>query len=185
MAESLSRISQWLNEDDTKHHFDKEKGLIAFGTKGDVQTGHFIRIKEEGKMFTWQVQLQVDDGNFSVPEDHKHILVLLKYLLHENYTTKFGCWEYDSEDGDIRYAVEIPLEDAKMTQEQFKRICSLMFSNVDTMMNKVLQICETGEVPKEEDRMAKLAEQLKAAMDRGELAPKKEASSVIDIDDGI
>lgn len=149
MAFRLEDISRWLDEDNTKHQYIKEKELIVFGAEGHVQTGHFIRSKEDGELLDYQVQLRVNDENLTVPQDHKHILVLLKYLLRQNYITKFGCWEYDYTDGDIRFLVEIPFEDATMTQKQFKRITSLMFGNVDTMMGNILKILQNGEMPED------------------------------------
>ncbi len=142
MGMSLETISKWLDEDDTKHHHDQEKEVIIFGAKGDVQTIHFIRLREEGELFDYQVQIRVDDENLVVPSDHTNINKLLQYLLHKNYVTKFGCWEYDYTDGDIRFSVEIPLEDGSLTQKQFNRITSMMYTNVDTMCKEILDLLE-------------------------------------------
>lgn len=164
MAMDLQTISGWLDEDGVNHQVIEDKDLIVFGAKGDVQTSHWIRLKEDGEMFSYQVQLRVDDDNYAVPTGHKNELILLRYFLHENYTTKFGCWEYDYNDGDIRFSVEIPLEDGKITQNQFKRICSLTFGNVDTMMSKVQDILETGEIPEDDDSSEDL---LRKLLERG------------------
>ena len=174
MGMDLKTISQWLTEDDTKHRYDEEKGVIVFGAQGDVRTAHFIRLKEEGEMLSYQVQILDEEAdNIAVPEDHEHIVVLMKYLLKENYDTKFGCWEYDHNDGDLRYSVGFPLEDATLTQKQFTRISGLMYRDVDTMMSKILKILETGEVPEDEsesnDLLKKLA--LLKAIEDGKVDP--------------
>lgn len=172
MAMDLKIISNWLKEDDTKHHLDEDEGLIVFGAQADVQAAHFIRLRESGELFVYQVQIRKDDENFVVSQDHQHINVFLKYLLHENYTTKFGCWEYDYTDGDIRYSVEIPLEDGEITQKQFKRIISMMFSNVDTMASNILKVLETGEMPDKEsgEEMLKKLLLMRQLMEDGDMA---------------
>lgn len=192
MAMNLQTISRWLDEEDTNHHYDEEKGLIVFGAKGDVQTSHWIRLKEDGEMFSYQVQLRVGDENFSVPKGHKNELVLLQYLLHENYTTKFGCWEYDYTDGDIRFSVEIPLEDSELTKKQFERINSLTRGNVDTVMGKIESVLETGEIPDDSESTDDLLKKLLLlkAMEEGLIgddksSKKKPNADDIDDDDGI
>ncbi len=163
MKTGLKTISRWLDEDKTNHHMDEEKNLIVFGATGDVQTGHFIRLREDGDLFVYQIQMREEDNsNKQIPANHKHILELLKYLLRENYNTKFGCWEYDYNDGDIRYSIEIPLEDAEMTQKQFERITSLAYRNVDTMMSNINKLLETGEIPENDDSASDMIKQLMA-----------------------
>lgn len=193
MAMNLKTISEWLDEEETRHQLIEEKDLIVFGAQGDVQTSHWIRLKEDGDMFNYQIQLRKGDENYMVPNDvsDDKLLVLLKYLMYENYTTKFGCWEYDHTDGDIRFAIEIPLEDGELTKKQFERIFSLSVGNVDTMMAKIETVLETGEFPEEEDssdKLMALLERLKDSIDdedeSSSRSPKKK-SIAYDDDDGI
>ena len=100
-------------------------------------------------------------GMFDVSMDHEHIQLLLPQLLYANYQTKFGTWEYDPSDGDIRFAIEIPLEDAHMTQKQFRRIMSGV-STALKAQKKFKTIIKTGEVP--EDDSDEAAEMLKKLM---------------------
>lgn len=204
MAMDLSTISKWLDDDNTKHELREDKDLIVFGAEANIQTGHFIRLIENGEMFNYQVQIRANDKNLAVPYDHPHIDVLLKYLLHKNYTTKFGSWEYDYTDGDLRFSVEIPLEDGEITQKQFKRISFLMFRNVDTMGKEILAILETGELPEDDTSSDDLLKKLllmrmmeDGGLDKllGDVAidedspkkPKKSSKSkkIVDEDDGI
>ena len=152
MAITLNEISRWLEEDDTKHQVKEEKDLIVFGAQGDVKTAHFIKLRENGDMFKYEIQMLDEEQNmFKVDKNHQYIQTILEYLLYENYNTKFGCWEYDYNDGDLKYTIEIPLEDATMTQKQLKRISSLAFGDVDTMFNNITKILKTGEMPEDDD----------------------------------
>ena len=77
---------------------------------------------------------------------------LFSHLLFLNYKTKFGTWEFDPSDGDIRLAVEIPLEDALMTEKQFLRIKDFMVQNGDTHADEILHILKTGEAPEDDSK---------------------------------
>jgi hypothetical protein len=96
----------------------------------------------------------LDDNKkpLDVAKDHKYLCVLLPQLLYYNYMTKFGTWEYDPSDGDLRFAIEIPLEDATMTEGQFRRIMSMMETSLEQVAN-IKHILKTGQIP--EDEIAK------------------------------
>jgi len=106
MAVTLKEISEWLKNDDTKHKPNEEKDLIYFGAHGDVQTAHFIKLIEDGNIFQYEIQMMDEEQNmFEIDKNHQYIQTILEYLLYKNYNTKFGCWEYDYTDGDLKYGV--------------------------------------------------------------------------------
>lgn len=155
MAVSIEEIANWLEEEDISFQVKKEKELIFFGARSDssdtaVRTGHFIRTKEEGKMFSYEVQIRKNDENWAIDPEHPYIETILKFILRENYSSKFGCWEYDYTDGDIKFCVEIPLEDAPMTKEQFSRITSMTMGTLDKMAKQLDVVYETGKIPEED-----------------------------------
>jgi len=164
MAFTLEQISTWLTEKETKHKHDKEKELIIFGTgNGETHQSHFIRAREDGELFDWGMQLLDADLNNMKIADNEYSAKILSHMLYMNFSTKFGTWEFDPSDGDIRLQVEIPLEDALMTQKQFSRIYGFMTKNGQEGADAIRHIMKTGEVPddtKEEDMIAKLEEML-------------------------
>ncbi len=160
MSTNLKTISKWLDERELKHSYDKEREVITFGIKDNVQTYHFIRLLEDGDMFSYQIQLIDDNMMVQIPQNHQYIDTILKYLLKKNHSIKFGCWEYNFEDGDIRYAIEIPLEDADMTERQFERVLTLSINDVDLMFKGVLDILKTGEMPEEKDESFEMLKKL-------------------------
>lgn len=163
MSMEIEAISEWLNNREIKHSLDKEENLIYFGAGGAVQTAHYIRVVENGEFFIYQIQLVQDNGYLNVDKEHKSLLPLLQYLMRENYIKKFGSWEYNYENGDIRFSIEIPFEsDGYLTENQFNRICSLTFFDVDNIAQNILKILETGEMPIEEDILEIFSKKLKS-----------------------
>ena len=165
MAITLEQISTWLNEKETNHKHDTDKEVIIFAA-GDSETtqSHFIRATENGEMFKWQMQLLDSDLNNIMIKDSQYLLTILSHILYMNYTTKFGTWEFDPSDGDIRLVVEIPLEDALMTQKQFSRIYGFMTRNAQEGADAVRSVLKTGKVPLDSDEAAKKIAELEAML---------------------
>lgn len=165
MAVTLTEISGWIDQLELKYDLKDDK-IVFFSGEESSANMHVIKAKEEGCIFEWSMGIVNDekDGIFNVKE-HEHLSTLLTYLLQVNYQTKFGTWEYDPTDGEISLKVEIPLEDAKMTFNQFKRICSLTMDTEEYTQN-IKKILETGEMPEsQEDEMMQM---LKALLARAE-----------------
>ena len=180
MAVTLEEIAGFLTNMDLKHDYQKEKERIILAAgDADITTTHFIRAKEDGDIFEWQMQILDENRDVLSVKDHQHAGKALSHLLYLNYQTKFGTWEYDPSDGDVRLAIEIPLEDALMTQKQFKRISSLMLGNSSAHVKEILNILKTGEAPQDESKEDLMA-QLEAM-----LAQLKGGSSSESSDDGI
>ncbi len=173
MAVTLEEISGWLDQLELKYDMKDEK--IVFFLDDDNSTKmHVLKAKEEGCLFEWNMRIVNDeqDGVFKVKE-HEYLSTLLAYLLQINYQTKFGTWEYDPKDGEINLNVEIPLEDAKMTFNQFKRICSLTLDTYEFTDN-IKKILETGEMPKnQEDELLEMFQAM-LAMAKKELEAETE-----------
>jgi len=165
MAVTLEEIAGWLEKQEFKHKVEDEKIILMTGNE-DHTNIHVIKAKDDGRIFEWKMNIVDEEKKeqFKVKE-HKYLPKLLSYLLQINYQTKFGTWEFDPKDGEIAFNVEIPLEDAVMTFEQFKRICSLTMDTSEYTDN-IRLILETGE-PKEDNSEAELMarlEQLLAAV---------------------
>ena len=150
MAVQLEEIAGFLDNAELKYKHDEEKELILLISSDEDSTySHFIRAKEDGDIFEWQMQILDDNMEALDIKDHKYVGKVLSHLLFLNYKTKFGTWEFNPNNGDIRLTVEIPLEDALMTEKQFKRIMSLMFSDADEHADQISHILKTGEIPEE------------------------------------
>ena len=169
MAVTLQEIAGWLEEQEFK--FQQEDEKIIMMTGGDDNTNfHVIKARDEGKIFEWKMSIVDEEKKDQLKvKEHKHLLPLLTYLLQINFQTKFGTWEYDPADGEIALNVEIPLEDATMTFNQFKRICTLTMDTSEYTEN-IASILETGAVKEgaSTDEMLAMLEGMLEELKRGE-----------------
>jgi len=161
MAMTLQEISDKLTNIGFNHSYEKEDEIIlSKGTSSGESLALFIRLNEDGEFFDMSSRLLDNDG-FLKTKGTKHLQVLMAYLLQRNFDTKFGTWEYDSEDGTISFAVEIPLEDNDLTEKQLKRITGIMISAGDEAKN-IKHILANGSLPLEGDEAAKKIAELEA-----------------------
>lgn len=152
MAVTLDEIKEFIESHDLKYHDDQENEMIVLVTGDEDSTyTHFLRARDDGDIFEWQMQILDENNNMLRVKEHPYLRELLVQLLYLNYNTKFGTWEYDPSDGDVRLAIEIPLEDAKMTQKQFDRIAGYMFGTANNDAEGIMEILETGKVSRDDD----------------------------------
>jgi len=164
MAMSIKEISAVLDEIDFNHKLDEEDDLIySAGGNSENTLAFFIRARENGELFDMLARLLDDNRDQIDAKGSAHTNVLMSYLLLRNYQTKFGTWEFDSEDGTISFAVEIPLEDNNLTKKQLKRIVNLMMSAGEEAGN-IKHILAHGKLPLEGDDAAKKIAELEAML---------------------
>jgi len=157
MAVALQEISSWLDNADVSHEVLNDDNKIVFGiSNGETNKGIAIELEENGKVFQLYVNLLDEHGKIVKIKDHQHEAKVWSHILSLNYKTKFGTWEYDPTDGEIRCAIEIPLEDATMTEKQFKRIFGYVTKDAQDGFDAILKILETGEVPDDLDDFKEL-----------------------------
>lgn len=164
MAVTLEQIGTWLKESEIKFEHNAEKEVIVFVMSSEESSqAHFIRAREDGELFDWAMQLLDSNRDNINIKENQYSAKVLSHMLYMNYQTKFGTWEFDPSDGDIRLQVEIPLEDAVMTTKQFKRILGFMRKNGQEGADQIRHIMKSGALPEdnsEEEMIAKLEEML-------------------------
>lgn len=153
MAVTLQEVSNWLDNQNLKHEVIEEKSMIMTSMTGKNHTiGIKIELAEDGEMFQMYSNILIDDElNILKIKDHENSSLVFQHILKINYDEKFGTWEYDSTDGEVRFAVEFPLEDASMTEKQFLRVFGHV-ANSDEKFGVILDILETGEIPEEDTK---------------------------------
>lgn len=182
MAITLQEIAKYLEAEEFNYKLDAEREVIVTGVAKNGQSGAlYIRMKENGEMFSLEMEPLKDDtsGHFDVSVNHPHLMLLLQQMLYANYQTKFGSWEYDPSDGDLKFTVELPVEDGTITLKQFHRIVSGAFTALDSQA-AFKKILETGKVPAEESQEEKAIALLKAMLAQAKASADKKSSGESD-----
>jgi len=189
MAVKLEEIVEYLENMNYnfKHKIKEDDEYIRFNTSDDDSShAHFIRARDDGSIFEWKMLILNEDKIFKI-KNHKHSGLVRIHLLYLNYKTKFGTWEMDPNDGEIRLMVEIPLEDALMTENQFKRIKGFMVRDGDSHADEIHTILETGKLPydnEEEDEVIVKVEAMLAKLN-DEASADSSVADDLDDDEGI
>ena len=164
MAMTLKEISAILDEIEFKHSLKEEDEMIfSGGGSSENRLGFFITTPEDGEIFEMDARPLDANSDFIKAKEHKHVNVLMSYLLLRNYQTKFGTWEFNPESGIVRLMVEIPLEDNNLTKTQLNRIVKMMLS-CSKEAGEIKHILEHGSLPLDGDEAAKKIAELEAML---------------------
>ena len=153
MSVTLEQITTYLDNTELKykHYEEQEVIVLMLGNENSIYS-HYIRTRDNGDIFEWQMQILDDEMKNLNIKDHQYTEKVLSHILYLNYKTKFGTWEFNPENGDIRLAVEIPLEDALMTEKQFKRVMGLMLNDGHDHAKQIAHILNTGKTPEDDSQ---------------------------------
>ncbi|MEB3829443.1 hypothetical protein [Phormidium sp. CCY1219] len=145
MATSLAQIAQYLDNVQWRYQIDRSQSRIHTRVKAQHVERFCITIEllEEGKFF----QIYAPRLLSGVAQ-HPHRELIFRTLLSLSWRTKMLKWEYDAIDGEVRASIELPLEDAPLTQAQFSRILSGFVQLVDRVaMPRIQAVMATGTDP--------------------------------------
>lgn len=67
--------------------------------------------------------------------------------IRKTFEKKLCFYDYDHRDGEIRMLLDLPLEDARLTERQLKRIVQSMLRLIDTNDEAIRGAVERGELP--------------------------------------
>lgn len=148
MATSCEEIKAFLDEMELSYKHNEEKNYIAtgFGTKNYRDEDNenscpvIIKIEENGEF------LKVFSPKLYQYKDGPHKRAVFQSCLMVCYQTKMIQYEYDEEDGEVRAIIEFPLEDAKLTKNQFKRILLGLIRIIDDYDKAIRTAIETGKI---------------------------------------
>lgn len=161
---SLQEISDIFTEIGWKHELHQDDEVIISAGGNDSSTlGLFTRMREDGEMFDMAGRLLDNEMKQINAKGNQYTTELMAYLLLRNYQTKFGTWEFDHTDGTISFAVEIPLEDNKLTKKQLQRIVNIMNSS-GKEADDIKSILATGKPSLDGDEAAKRIAELEAML---------------------
>ncbi len=182
MAIELSQVTDWLDSKGLRYKQAEQHPAAVHLMFGDDDFDGYVKIEleEDGELIQFYCNQIVDSAPLRV-KDHEHELHVLKHLLDLNYQEKFGTWEVDPSDGEVRFAVEIPLEDNTLTEKQFMRMLGRTLKTQENF-EQINQILETGELPggdeSEAELLMKLLKMLEEAKAKSGKADKADEDGI-------
>ena len=103
-------ITCFLDEDDWKYKFDREKEVIKTGLSLNGKMKHvdiMFDLRDDKYLLYFVCPLSVDE------DERAEMRVLLNRI---NYGIMFGCFEMDDEDGEIRFRYPVDCDDLLPSQ---------------------------------------------------------------------
>ena len=157
MAITLTDLSQHLDGRNWKYKMLADRQVILTGVAGQNvdHIGIAMQLSEDGEFLQFQALdlLPVKDSVFKG--------VIFQTLLTLNYQTKLVKFEYDPIDGEVRAAIDLPLEDGGLTSQQFERCLTYLITVVDRLaMPRLKEVLATGNDPGQRGRGKMLAESM-------------------------
>ena len=151
--EIADKIIQYLEDNEYKYGYDEEKGIIksGFSTSGKIGSLNYVfDIREEHYVVYVFIDLHADE---------KIRKEVAEYLTRANYGIRFGNFELDMNDGEIRYKVAVDCDHINLSREivetsvnapfaMFNRygehLCRVIFG-LETAKEAITQADETEE----------------------------------------
>jgi hypothetical protein len=165
MATTIVQIARYLNNRSWKHEVDEENCRIFTGVKSET-INHLmivIQLQEDGKF----IQFYTPDILSGIQE-HEYRELIFRTLLSLSWSTKMVQWEYDLTDGEVRAAIEFPLEDVPLTERQFNRCLNSLIHLVDSVaMPRIKEVMTTGIDPEERELGERMLLMLQETMPAG------------------
>ena len=143
-------IEKGLQENDWKYHWDDGgRGHLWFGASGrngDYKGVFFAR--EEQQIATLFVLLPV-----KVPEGRRK--EVMEYLTRANFGLSIGNFEFDMDDGEIRYKISIDVEGGTLACSMVSNMLNAAFSTVDRYYPGLMSVIYGNGIPAAVVREAK------------------------------
>lgn len=156
MATNLAQICQFLDNRQLNYQQMVNQPYILTGVTTQTRERFAITIKlsEQGRCLKLRAPqlLQV--------KDHVFMGLFFRAIAHLAYSVKLARFQYNPMDGEVRAAVEFPLEDAPLTEQQFNRCLDSLVKLLDSSLPRLRTILASGYDPGQRV----LAEQIWEAM---------------------
>lgn len=93
-------VKKFLEEDEWNYSFDDETGLFRFDLRirSKIQKINYVIDVHKDEIITYGISPIAAD-----PDDSECMVQMAKFICYTNYGIKNGCFEFDFEDGEIRF----------------------------------------------------------------------------------
>lgn len=123
-----NQVHLWFGTDHYRDH-DGDHDLLVL-----------INIEDDGNLLT-----ALAPGVYNA-KDCAFRGALFNALLQLQYRNRLGAYEYDADDGEIRYKVDLPVKSATVTPDQFHWAVTNVPSIIDMYDPVVREVMKTGKI---------------------------------------
>lgn len=157
MAIKLDLIEKYLYSLDLKYEKINEETINLSVSNNNDKVLIFIILHDDGEYLEVRTFKHLDDLLAEASEEKR--VDLLKWMLENNYKTKFGTWEYNPENHQHHITIEHIIADGSLIEKQFTRIFNIICSSINHIpeMKKILGVAG-GLSEKEKKRQELLAQ---------------------------
>jgi hypothetical protein len=157
MATTLPFIAHCLEQRGWKYNFDAENSRVITGVKAENVDNFAISIQlsENGEF------VQFVAPQLLAVKDCLYKGLLFQTMLAISWEVKMLRFEYDPTDGEVRASIELPIEDAHLTECLFNRCLSGLIQLVDSIaMPRLNAVLATGVDPGRKNVAAQLLDRM-------------------------
>lgn len=143
MSITIDRLKSLLDGQDVRYFQDPHRPVVLANFAGIFGS--------------YQVVFQIDlDGRFllirtlgygSCPKDHPHCQAVLQVLGNLDYQMRITKWGWDPADGEIVACVDVWLEDASVTETQFRQWLAVFLPSIDIAHHRIAEALSSGVDP--------------------------------------
>lgn len=114
-------VTEFLNEDDRHFSFDESRGIFRFvlRLKGKLKNINYIVDIKDDEYLVYAISPPGADK-----DDAKMMVNMAEFICRANYGLKMGNFEFDFNDGEVRFKVHVLCNGITPTAEMIKRSIS-------------------------------------------------------------
>jgi hypothetical protein len=155
MSTTLEHCKQYLDHRQWTYQTHDQTLLTSVTLPNHQTLPLVIRVSENGEY------LQLQAPQLYEIKEHHYKGIIFQSIASIQYQYKLLRLEYDIRDGEIRAAIELPLEDTELSQRQFDRcLDSLIYLTTQIVQPRLNAILASGEDPGTVALAQQLLEQL-------------------------
>lgn len=148
MATTINQVAKYLSKANLKfkHEAEHDRIYLAFDTDTYVDTHGrkqmvvYLELKESGEF------LRVFVPNCYLYRNGPHEEAVFQSCLIAGWRSKMVRFQRDPQDGEIRASIDVPLEDAKLTQAQVNRYIAAMTEVIERYHPMIQGAIDTGRI---------------------------------------
>lgn len=111
-TELADRVKDWLDDQEFNYDFDAEEGIVRYGltlNNSKLSELHYVIRIQQDKILFYAI------CDVHVAEEYR--IATAEFLCRANYGLSLGCFEFDFNDGEIRYRMTANCKNLLPTEE--------------------------------------------------------------------